>query len=238
MENQNFQQGYNLFIMHHNFDFIHNDLYNNIVNYPNTIINYGVFKDQIDFGQYHIFNGHYHKHLEYPNKNFTVVGSIFQQSYSEKIMSIYDYGKYYGYELIDFNNIDDVKFTFVPYENGVCQIHYKGSEQFIKEFNVLKQHIIQNQKTVFYQIKIEDSNEKREEIENRMKMLRQLSNVMECRYIGTVNADFGGHIVEQNEAELSNFNLNTFYREQITQIFSETELKDRIISAFEEITSQ
>jgi hypothetical protein len=35
-------------------------------------------------------------------------------------MSIYDYGKYYGYELIDFNNIDDVKFTFVPYENGVC----------------------------------------------------------------------------------------------------------------------
>jgi len=41
-------------------------------------------------------------------------------------MTIDDFGKYFGYELIEFNNIDDITFKFIPYKNGICSIHYKG----------------------------------------------------------------------------------------------------------------
>lgn len=235
MNSQNFQQGYNLFIMHHNFDFIHTDLFGNNVPFNNTVLKYNEFIKPIDFGQYHIFNGHYHKHFEYKNERLTIIGQISQQTYSEKIMTIDDFGRYFGYELIEFNNINDVKFKFVPYENGICSIHYKGQNQFIQEFNKLKQHIIQNQKAVFYQIKIEDTNSKRDLIENKMKILRKLVNVIECKYIGTINLDLDLQISSTDDTELKNFDLSTFYRDQIMQIFEDTKIRDEVITAFEEI---
>lgn len=236
MSGQNFQQGYNIFVMHHNFDFIHDELYSG-GNLPNTVIRYDDFRNQIDFGQYHIFNGHYHRHKEYTDKNFTIIGSLFQQTYSEKIMTISDFGKYFGYELIDFNNINDVKFTFVPYKHGICQLHYRGQNNFVKEYSKIKQHIVQHQKEVFYQIKIEDTNQKRDIIENKMKILRKIQNVIECKYIGTVNIDLDLQVISEDTSEITNFNLDLFYKDQIEQIFEDTKVRDKVIGAFKKIIS-
>ncbi len=237
----NLNKHFNLFIFHQDFDFIENKL-NIYSTHSNRVVDFDQMEELLNGSNYYILNGHYHKRMVFDDKNFTVISSLSQNSFSEQITTIDDVDKYFGYVNVEFNSPNDVKINFVPSKYRIVSLKYQNVDDFLKEFNKLKTYILNNKDTKFFKIRIIDLQDKKEYITNEIEQLKLMDNVVECNYINKM-VSFDNEELDSTTSinDMKEIDIINYYKEQIKKLIEGTEYEnhiDEIINVFDKIVKE
>lgn len=74
---------FNLFVFHQDFDFINEEYGISNSVHVNRIVKIDRLMEKLKGHNYYILNGHYHKHKDYDDYNFSIISSLSQNSFSE-----------------------------------------------------------------------------------------------------------------------------------------------------------
>lgn len=239
-EEKNFNYG--IYFFHQDIDLLHNS-------YNLPLSNTGKILDITKLNQileqqnrnYMLVNGHYHYHGEYKRQKLTVLGSLSQNTYSEKIAKTSELNKFFGWNMITFNNYNDVKIDFIPSEYTITSISYNNIDTFLDEFDKLKDIIIENKEKQYFQIKLEsDAYQKQTTIEEKLQELTNFPNVLEQRGVRKLNLNefFSNNSVNQSYVvnNSQHFDMKDYFTKQIEKNLQGTSLQIRQSDIIKELT--
>ncbi len=244
---QNPTHKYSLYFLHQNIDRINNLYFKMTLNVQeNSIFSNSQKKKLINFNQlvecinksnnqdYQIIEGHYHYHYTNKKHKLLVVGSLSQNTFSEKIKTLKNLNKYFGWVMIDYTNKNKVDYSFIPFKSGIVSLQYENEQLFLDEYNELV-NLINEKKDLFYfqiRIKGESNNDVKKQCENLMIY----DNVLESKYIENYQSLWDNQEDVPTESVDKSFNIKEYFVTEIKKIIQEDKI-DRVLKEFDYITN-
>lgn len=174
--------GYHLIFGHTDIDFVDVEIsqikHKNLFSY-NTIEN--------KFNKYHSFWGHYHIGKQYGNHNLSLISSLSPINFGDesKIHNIEDIDKNYmhGYYVIEFENTENVKYTFK--QNTIGKRYITLDEQHILDNNSYEYllNYIKSNSDMYFNFRINCNTSVIDEIQKRVSDIYIYNNIVQIQLI-------------------------------------------------------